>query len=117
MITHPGADELVYEIREIVEVANQIEKLGQEITWENIGDPINKGETIPDWIKGHVADALKEDATYAYSPTKGLLATREYIARERNLENGIQITADDILFFNGLGDAISKIYRRQKRSY
>jgi len=111
MITHPGADELVYEIREIVEVANQIEKLGQEITWENIGDPINKGETIPDWIKGHVADALKEDATYAYSPTKGLLATREYIARERNLENGIQITADDILFFNGLGDAISKIYR------
>ena len=40
----------------------------------------------------------------------GLLETREYIAKERNLEGGIQITADNILFFNGLGDAISKVY-------
>lgn len=110
-ITHPGADELVYEIRKIVEVANQIAKEGQEIVWENIGDPVAKGETIPDWIKAHVAEALKEDSTYAYSPTMGLLATREYIAKERNLEGGIQITPNDILFFNGLGDAISKIYR------
>ncbi len=109
-ITHPGADELVYEIREIVEVANQIKALGQSIIWENIGDPVAKGETIPSWIKEYVAEALKEDSTYGYSPTKGLLATREYIAKERNLEGGIQITADDILFFNGLGDAIAKIY-------
>ena len=110
-ITHPGADELVYEIREIVEVANKIATLGQPIIWENIGDPVAKGEKIPDWIKDHVAEALKDDKTYAYSPTKGLLATREYIAKERNLEAGLQITAEDILFFNGLGDAISKLYR------
>lgn len=110
-ITHPGADNLVYEIREIVGVANNIEKLGQPIIWENIGDPIAKGETVPDWIKEHVARALEDDKTYAYSPTMGLLETREYIAKERNLEGGIQITADDILFFNGLGDAISKLYR------
>lgn len=110
-ITHPGADNLIYEIREIVEVANHIKSLGQPIIWENIGDPVAKGEKIPEWIKEHVATALKEDKTYAYSPTMGLLATREYIANERNLEGGIQITANDILFFNGLGDAISKIYR------
>lgn len=110
-ITHPGADNLVYEIREIVGVANQINKLGQPIIWENIGDPIAKGEKIPDWIKEHVQQALREDKTFAYSPTMGLLETREYIANERNLEGGIQITPNDILFFNGLGDAISKIYR------
>lgn len=110
-ITHPGADELIYEIREIVEVANKIETLGQPIIWENIGDPVAKGEKIPNWIKEHVAEALKEDKTYAYSPTMGLKQTREYIAKERNLEGGINITANDILFFNGLGDAISKIYR------
>lgn len=109
-ITHPGADELVYEIREIVEVANKIQALGQPIRWENIGDPVAKGEKISDWMKEYIAQALKEDTTYGYSPTKGLLATREYIAKERNLEGGIQITADDILFFNGLGDAIAKIY-------
>lgn len=110
-ITHPGADNLIYEIREIVGVANHIEKLGQPIIWENIGDPIAKGEKVPEWIKEHVANALKDDKTYAYSPTMGLLETREYIAKERNLEGGIQITPNDILFFNGLGDAISKLYR------
>ena len=38
------------------------------------------------------------------------METRRYIADERNLEGGIQITPDDILFFNGLGDAIATIY-------
>ncbi len=110
-ITDPGAGNLKYEIRKIVEVAQKIEKLGTPIVWENIGDPVAKGEKVSPWIKEYVAEALKEDATYAYSPTKGLLKTREYIAGERNLEGGIQITPDDILFFNGLGDAISKIYK------
>jgi aspartate/methionine/tyrosine aminotransferase len=62
-------------------------------------------------MKAHVAEALKEDSTYAYSPTMGLTETRDYIAHERNIEGGIQISANDILFFNGLGDAISRVYR------
>jgi len=110
-ITHPGASSLVYEIREIVEVAKKLEAHGLSITWENIGDPVAKGEKMAPWIKEYASKALLEDMTYAYSPTKGLLATREYIAKERNLEGGIQISADDILFFNGLGDAISKVYK------
>jgi aspartate/methionine/tyrosine aminotransferase len=110
-ITHPGASSLVYEIREIVEVAKKIEALGLPIIWENIGDPVAKGEKVTPWIKEYAAKAMETDITYAYSPTKGLLPTREYIAKERNLEGGIQITADDILFFNGLGDAISKVYK------
>lgn len=110
-ITHPGASSLVYEIREIVEVAKKLEAQGLAITWENIGDPVAKGEKMAPWIKEYASNALLEDMTYAYSPTKGLLPTREYIAKERNLEGGIQITPDDILFFNGLGDAISKIYK------
>ncbi len=110
-LVHAGADELTYEIREIVEVAKKIEKLGQKISWENIGDPVAKGEPVPVWIKDIVVKTIQEDDnTFAYSPTKGLLETREYIAYERNIEGGAQITADDILFFNGLGDAISKIY-------
>lgn len=109
-ITHPGADNLVYEIREIVEVANKIKAYGQPITWENIGDPVAKGEVVPDWIRSYIVEALEEDNIYGYSPTKGILSTREYIAHERNIEGGIQITPDDILFFNGLGDAIAKVY-------
>jgi aspartate/methionine/tyrosine aminotransferase len=110
-IIHPGADELVYEIREIVNVANKIEKTGVPIIWENIGDPVAKGEKVPDWIRDIVADTVKNDnLSFAYSPTRGLLATREYIAYERNLEGGAQITPEDILFFNGLGDAIATVY-------
>lgn len=110
-IIHPGAEELVYEIREIVEVANGIAKTGVSIVWENIGDPIAKGGKVPEWIKEIVADTVQnDDSSYGYSPTKGLLATREYIAKERNLEGGAHIGPDDILFFNGLGDAISTIY-------
>ncbi|MDD4271975.1 MAG: pyridoxal phosphate-dependent aminotransferase [Patescibacteria group bacterium] len=110
-IIHPSADELIYEIRKIVEIGNKIEKTGLKIVWENIGDPIAKGEIVPRWMKEIVADAvLNNNTSFGYSPTRGLLAAREYIARERNLENGVQITSDDILFFNGLGDAISTIY-------
>jgi aspartate/methionine/tyrosine aminotransferase len=110
-IVHPGADELTYEIREIVEVGYKVAKTGVPITWENIGDPVAKGEKVPQWIKDIVADTVRdEDGSFAYSPTKGVLATREYIAKERNLEGGVQINAEDILFFNGLGDAISTVY-------
>ncbi len=110
-IVYEGADQLTYEIREIVNVAQKIEKTGVEISWENIGDPVAKGEIVPQWIKDIVADTTKNDnGSYGYSPTRGLLATREYISKERNLEGGIQISPEDILFFNGLGDAISKVY-------
>ena len=109
-IVHPGADNLRYEIRQIVEVARATEATGAAIRWENIGDPVAKGERVPDWIKQMVIQAAGEDLSFAYSPTKGLEEARNYIANERNLEGGIQITAEDILFFNGLGDAISTIY-------
>ncbi|NQV88662.1 MAG: pyridoxal phosphate-dependent aminotransferase [Parcubacteria group bacterium] len=110
-IIYEGADSLTYEIREIVEVAQKIEKAGISIIWENIGDPVAKGEQVPEWIKKIVSDTTKNDnLSYGYSPTKGLLQTREYIAYERNIEGGAQIVPDDILFFNGLGDAISNVY-------
>ena len=109
-ILHIGAGELNYEIRNIVCVAEKLEKLGVQVNWENIGDPVAKGERIPDWMKAIVAEAVHEDATYAYSPTKGLLATREYVAERTNRMGGVQIDADDVIFFNGLGDAISKVY-------
>lgn len=112
-----GADELKYEIREIVAVAKEFGKLGLEIIWENIGDPVQKGEKIPDWMKEIVIDATKEDSSYAYSPTKGLEATREFLARQANKNGCVKITKEDIIFFNGLGDAISKIYGQLKKEY
>lgn len=115
-IVHIGASELTYEIRQIVEVAQRVERLtGRELYWENIGDPVQKREKIPEWIKEIVADAVQVDSTYAYSPTRGLLKTREYLAEQRNRKGGAQITPEDILFFNGLGDAVHKVYGMLRR--
>ncbi len=112
-----GADELKYEIREIVAVAKEFAKFGLEINWENIGDPVQKGEKVPDWIKDIIISTMKEDMTYAYSPTKGLDATREYLAEKANRNGGVKITKEDIIFFNGLGDAISKVYGQLRKEY
>lgn len=116
-IVHAGADELTYEIREIFEVGRELEKLGMSIVWENIGDPVAKGHPVPQWIRDIINKTVSEDNTsFAYSPTKGLLATREFLAKQANKENGTNITAEDILFFNGLGDAISKVYTYLNKS-
>jgi len=109
-ILHVGAGELTYEIRNIVNVGNQLQALGVAVNWENIGDPIAKGEQIPAWMKDIVAAAAQENESYGYSPTRGVLATREFLAAQTNALGGAQITAEDILFFNGLGDAISKVF-------
>src|SRR3989344_8781154 len=99
-IVHAGADELTYEIREIFEVGRELEKLGMPIVWENIGDPVAKGHPVPPWIRDIIKKAVNEDnGSFAYSPTKGLHATREFLAKQANKENGTNITAEDILFF------------------
>lgn len=106
-----GADELSYEIRGIVRKAEQLQELGYEILWENIGDPIQKHQRLPQWMKTILTDLLNEDDTYSYSHSKGVLATRQFLADRTNKMNGVQIQAEDITFFNGLGDAIAKMYQ------
>ena len=106
-----GANELSYEIREIVKKAEQLKKLGLKISWENIGDPIQKNHKLPQWIKDVIGDLVKQDDVYSYCPSKGMLETREFLAAQTNAYGGVKITSEDICFFNGLGDAISKAYQ------
>ncbi|UII29225.1 pyridoxal phosphate-dependent aminotransferase [Fulvivirga maritima] len=106
-----GANKLEYEIRQIVQKAEQVAACGVPITWENIGDPIQKNAKIPDWIKEVVSDLVTIDKSYGYCHSKGVLETREFLADRTNKLGGVQITANDVLFFNGLGDAISKLYQ------
>lgn len=110
-ILSEGANELSYEIREIVKKADQLRQLGMQIAWENIGDPIQKHHKLPQWIKELVAELVMQDDTYSYCPSKGILSTREFLAAQTNALGGAQIIPDDICFYNGLGDAISKVYQ------
>ncbi|HZY78227.1 MAG TPA: pyridoxal phosphate-dependent aminotransferase [Cyclobacteriaceae bacterium] len=106
-----GASELSYEIREIAKKAVQLQNMGIPITWENIGDPIQKHHKMPAWIKDVIARLVSQDDTYSYCPSKGILKTREFLAAQTNALGGAQITSEDICFFNGLGDAIAKVYQ------
>lgn len=101
---------LTYEIRNIVRVAEELLKNGQEVYWENIGDPVAKGEKIPEWMKEIIKNTLDRDISFAYSPTKGVYETRVFLAEKVNKRGGVQITPEDIIFFNGLGDAIGRTY-------
>jgi len=101
---------LAYEIRQIVIVANKMKEFGIEIHWENIGDPVQKGEHIPEWMKEIIMDIVKDDQSFAYSPTQGINETRDFIVDRVNSRGRTQIRRDDIIFFNGLGDAIARAY-------
>jgi len=114
-IVHEGADQLTYEIRGIVEIAQQVCDFGVDVYWENIGDPIQKGEKLPEWMKAIVGELVSDDATYGYTDTQGLLGAREFIAEQVNRRGGVQITSNDIIFFNGLGDAVARMFGFLKR--
>ena len=110
-----GSGELSYEIRGIIGLAKQIESFGVAMTWENIGDPVAKGEKIPEWMKAIVKDVAGLDAAYGYSPTEGVMSARQFLTETRNRRGGAQITPADILFFNGLGDAIGTMYNMLRK--
>jgi aspartate/methionine/tyrosine aminotransferase len=114
-IVHPGADSLTYEIRSIVAIGRRIESMGQAMIWENIGDPIAKGEKIVPWIKEKTLEVMNDDLSWGYCDSKGVIETRHFLSDCVNQRGGAQIDQDDILFFNGLGDAISKIFSEMRR--
>jgi aspartate/methionine/tyrosine aminotransferase len=114
-IVHEGSGQLTYEIREIVAVADRLKSLGREITWENIGDPIQKGEKLPSWMKEIIVELVSTDSTYGYAATRGVPETLSFLAEQVNLRGGCQITPADLIFFNGLGDAVAKVFGFLKR--
>lgn len=108
-----GDEQLRYEIREIVEIANEIVAMlpaddPRPMIWENIGDPVAKGEQIPGWMKHVVQEACAQDRAYAYSPTRGDNEARQFVLD--HYSDARICSVDDIIFFNGLGDAINKLF-------
>ena len=75
-IVHIGASELTYEIRNIVKVTEKLQQLGVKINAENIGDPVTKGEKIPNWMKTIIVELAMDDSSYGYCATQGVPETR-----------------------------------------
>jgi len=101
----PWHKELKYIIREIVQTAKKIEKY-KPIYWENIWDPVEKWEQIPTWMKKIIKNACDKNEVYGYSPTRWHPKAINYI-----INKNPRLKPEDIIFFNGIWDAISKIYK------
>ena len=99
---------LTYPIREVVEIGKQLEILGDfKMIWENIGDPVASGEEVPSWMHDVVQEQVASDRSFAYTETRGDNTAREYVLE--HFSDKKKCTANDILFFNGLGEAINKV--------
>jgi len=106
-----GIRHLQYEIREIVDYGHKLAAMGVPMIWENIGDPVAAGEPVTPWIKEVVMDLARQDSSWAYCPSRGVLKTREFLSADASARpDGVPLTADDILFFNGVADSVDKIY-------
>nr|CAA6824863.1 MAG: Aspartate aminotransferase (EC [uncultured Thiotrichaceae bacterium] len=105
---------LNYPIREVVTIGKEIEKLNNhKMIWENIGDPVAAGEPVPDWLKKIVCEHAASCQAFAYTDTRGYRPTREFVLER--FSNPEICTVDDILFFNGLGEAINKVINNLPR--
>jgi len=105
---------LSYPIREVVLIGKQLEQLGGfSMVWENIGDPISAGESVPKWMKEIVQKHIAKDETFAYTDSRGFIDARQFVLDNFSSDKICMI--DDILFFNGLGEAINKIINNLPR--
>ncbi len=105
---------LQYGIREIVLIADQIKQREPAFAMipENIGDPIIKGWTTPQYVKDLLCDiARNKDVVWGYVHSRGLERAREWVAQDANrCYPKAHLTIDDIVFANGLGAAIGLTY-------
>ncbi|HID94062.1 MAG TPA: pyridoxal phosphate-dependent aminotransferase [bacterium (Candidatus Stahlbacteria)] len=116
-LSHPDMHLMTYGIRDIVVVAQKLKKLGiPEIIGENIGDPVAKGQQIPQFIKAIIKETIENDTTFAYVDSKGVMEARELaVENAKEVWPNTSITVDDVLFSNGLGHAIDLLYSKKRR--
>jgi alanine-synthesizing transaminase len=109
-LVSPSSAHLSYAIRDIVKFGDLVRQHGVDVTWENIGDPIAKGETVVPWIRAIMHEVVELNDSWGYCPTEGFLEAREALAEHVNARPGARVTAEDIIFFNGVADAVAKVY-------
>ncbi len=111
-----NAKYLTYGIREVVEVAQKIQELDPDFIFigENIGDPIAKGWDVPNFVKEILSEIIlsKGINSFGYAHSRGVPETREWVASySRRFAPSSRLTAEEVLFVNGLGAGINVLYR------
>lgn len=117
-IYNPRTKLLQYGIREIVELAQKLGEADPKFKFigENIGDPVAKGWQVPAFIKDILAELIqKNNSVFGYAHSRGILASREWAAKcSKEYSPSSKLDCEHVFFTNGLGAAISLLYRTLK---
>ncbi len=100
-------DNVCYDIRgPVMDEADRMAALGEEILKLNIGNPAPFGFKAPKEIIEKIEKSLT--STEGYSTSKGILSAREAIVRYCTQEKGIQgVTVNDVYTGNGVSELIT----------
>lgn len=117
-IYNPKTALLQYGIREVVELAQKLGEADPDFKFigENIGDPVAKGWVVPAFIKEILADLIKKNnGIFGYAHSRGILESRQWVAEcSKKYAPSSRLDCEHVFFTNGLGAAISLIYRTLK---
>lgn len=105
----PRASNIEYAIRDVVVPATQLEQEGHTILKLNIGDPIAyPGLPTPQHMVDAYVEAL-QDGHNGYSPSYGIPALREAIAKDERAK-GWNAQAEDVYVCHGVTEALQILF-------
>lgn len=96
-----------YAIRDIALEARKLEKQGKQITYLNIGDPLQHGFQPPENVKEALIKAVRDGQNY-YAVSEGLPELREEIAKKER-KKGLGVSEDNILVTNAVSEGLEMI--------
>lgn len=114
-IFNPAVSLLKYGIREVVDTAQKIKEIDPtyNFVWENIGDPVAKGWTVPPFLKTILIDEINKpkDEVFGYTHSRGNPNTRKWVTQyAKRYAPSSKLDYESVLFTSGLGAAIAALY-------
>lgn len=96
---------IVYAVRDVTLVAEQVAKQGKKLYYLNIGDPNQYDFDTPEHLKQAVNDALTHHPYNGYSHSSGIAIAREAIRKEAEEKKKIS-NIQDLFVTTGASEAI-----------
>ena len=106
----PGLANVRYEIRgKLARRAQEMERMGYDITMLNIGNPGAFGFRTPETMRLAMIENLRSAEGYCHQ--KGIFPAREAVVMQQQ-ERGVRgVTADDVFMGNGVSELIDLTLR------
>jgi alanine-synthesizing transaminase len=99
------AIEIEYAIRDMLQVAREVERSGKKVIYLNIGDPAKFDFRTPAHIRTALTRAVETDCNY-YASSEGVPALREAVAEKEKKMNSVPISGEDVIVTSGISEGI-----------